>query len=116
MRSELPQLISLARRLLDNNEPGTLATLFCANGSTYRSLGSMMVGGPPGAITGGVSGGGLEEDIKRQGRELTWDHGAVVLSFDIGTDDTGETRPTLGCGGSIDVLVERLTSDHLEHL
>src|SRR5688572_24260163 len=116
MRSELPQLITLARKLLDNDEPGMLATLFSASGSSYRSLGSMMVGGPPGAVAGGVSGGCLEEYIVRNGRELTRDLNAVVLSFDTGSDDVDQAKPVLGCGGSIDVLIERLTRDHLAHL
>src|SRR5688500_7039480 len=110
MRTELPQLIGLAQRLLDHNEPGTLATLFSASGSSYRSLGSMMVGGPPGVVAGGGSGGCLEEYIVRHGRELTRNHAAVLLTFDTGSaDDVDEAKPVSGCGGSIDVLVERLT-------
>src|SRR5829696_3965534 len=117
MRTELPELIAVAQRLLDNNEPGTLATLFAAKGSSYRSLGSMMVGGPAGAAAGGVSGGCLEEYIVRHGREVTRDGGAAVLSFDTGgADDVEDARPVLGCGGSIEVLVERLTRGHLTHL
>jgi xanthine dehydrogenase accessory factor len=116
MRTELPQLIALARRLLDAGEPGTLATLFSASGSSYRSLGSMMVGGPPGAIAGGVSGGCLEDYIVRRGRELNGDACAALLSFETGAGDLSEAKPVLGCGGSIDVLVERLTHNHLSHL
>jgi xanthine dehydrogenase accessory factor len=117
MRSELPQLITLARRLLDNRERGTLATLFAADGSSYRSLGSIMVGGPPGFVAGGVSGGCLEDYIVRHGRELTRDPAAVLLSFDTGSaDDAEDAKPVLGCGGSIQVLVERLTAGQLDHL
>src|SRR5687767_15882145 len=97
MRSELPQLIALAGRLLDNDEPGTLATLFSATGSSYRSLGSMMVGGPPGAVAGSVSGGCLEEYIARHGREMMRVRDAVPLSFDTGGgDEVGVTMPVLG--------------------
>lgn len=116
MRSELPQLIELAQRLLESGEPATLATLFAARGSSYRSLGSVMVGGPPGAVAGGVSGGCLEEYIVRHGRALLRDRSAAVLSFDTGADDVDDAKPVLGCGGSIEVLVERMTHDHLEHL
>jgi xanthine/CO dehydrogenase XdhC/CoxF family maturation factor len=116
MRTELPQLIDLARRLLDAGEPGTLATLFSANGSSYRSLGSMMIGGPPGTLAGGVSGGCLEEYITRHARELTRNHSAVLLSFDTGSGDSDDPKPILGCGASIDILIERLTPDHLAHL
>jgi xanthine/CO dehydrogenase XdhC/CoxF family maturation factor len=39
-------MIALAERLLASNMPWTLATLFSACGSTYRTLGSMMVSLP----------------------------------------------------------------------
>jgi xanthine dehydrogenase accessory factor len=117
MRTELPRLIALAQRLLDAGVPGTLSTLVSANGSSYRSLGSMMVGGPPGAVAGSVSGGCLEDYIARHGREMTRRRDAVLLSFDTGgADDADDAKPVLGCGGSIEVLVERLTRGHLEHL
>ena len=65
-------MISLAERLNAAGEPAILATLFAANGSTYRPLGSMMVGGPSAALmAGGVSGGCLRRFIARRGRALT---------------------------------------------
>lgn len=115
MRRELPSLIDLAKRLLAASEPGVLATLFAASGSTYRSIGAMMIAGPPGMVAGGVSGGCLEEYIARHGRELTRDTPAAVISFDTGNGED-DAKPVLGCGGSIDVLVERLTPEHLVFL
>ncbi len=41
---------------------------------------------------------------------------AVLLSFDTGGADVDDARPVPGCGGSIEVLVERLTLAHLDHL
>jgi xanthine/CO dehydrogenase XdhC/CoxF family maturation factor len=115
MRRELPSLIDLASRLLTANEPGVLATLFAATGSTYRSIGAMMIAGPPGMTAGGVSGGCLEDYIAHHGRELTLDKPAAVISFDTGNGED-DAKPVLGCGGSIDVLVERLTAGHLAFL
>jgi len=60
MVDELTAMIALAKRMLAAGTAGTLSTLFSARGSTYRSLGSMMVGWP-GMHAGGVSGGCLEE-------------------------------------------------------
>lgn len=117
MRTELPQLIDLADRLLEHREPAILATLFSSRGSSYRSLGSMMVGGPPTIAAGGVSGGCLEEYVLRHGREMTRDRAAVLISFDTGgADDVDDAKPVLGCGGSIDILVERLNPGHVEFL
>jgi xanthine dehydrogenase accessory factor len=117
IRNELSEMIALAQRLSAAGEPAVLATLFAANGSTYRPLGSMMVGGPsPAFLAGGVSGGCLEEFIARRGRALTERQPAVMLSFDADPEADHSDAPSLGCGGSIEVLVERFVPDHLEFL
>ena len=117
IRNELSEMVSLAERLSAANEPAILATLFAAHGSTYRPLGSMMLAGPSSTFTaGGVSGGCLEEFIARRGRALSDQHPAVMLNFDADPDADHADVPSLGCGGSIEVLVERFTPDHLAFL
>jgi xanthine dehydrogenase accessory factor len=110
MKQELPAMMTLAQRLLATGTPGTLATLFSAHGSTYRPLGAMMVS-TPGVHAGGISGGCLEEYVARVGERETRETPAVMLHFDTHPDGDGEL-PALGCGGSIALLVERLTSEH----
>lgn len=111
MRQEIPGMIVLADRMLAAGVGGTLATLFSARGSTYRTLGSLMVG-LPGMHAGGISGGCLEEFVTRQGSVATRDGAATLLSFN--TDPAAdEDVPVPGCGGTIEILVERLTPDHL---
>ena len=110
-------MIALAERLAAAGEAGVLATLVCSNGSTYRRLGSMMVSGPGSTAAGGVSGGCVEEYVARHGRTLTQRQPAAMLSFDADPDNDGDGgKPSLGCGGSIEVLVERLTAAHLAFL
>src|SRR5215471_14460242 len=108
MVHDLREMTMLAQRMLRSGTPGTLSTLFAARGSTYRPLGSMMVG-LPGMHAGGVSGGCLEEYIARVGERMTRSSPAVMLHFST-HPDSDEPTPVLGCGGSIDVLVERLTA------
>lgn len=115
-RAELTDMIDLARRLLAAEEAGVFSTLFASNGSTYRPLGSMMVSGPPTLLAGGISGGCLEQYVARTGRLLTATKPAAMLSFDADPDHDDGAKPILGCGGSIEVLVERLTSEHLTFL
>lgn len=116
-RNELNEMVALAERLQAAAEPATLATLFAASGSTYRPLGSMMLAGPSMAFTvGSVSGGCLEEYIVRRGRTLTEKEPAVVMRFNSDPDaDTGD-MPALGCGGSIDMLIERFAPAHIDFL
>lgn len=115
LRRELHDMIDLAERLLGAGEHGVLATLFSSHGSTYRPLGSMMIAGPGSMIAGGISGGCLEEYIARHGREMAQESSAFMLTFD--TDpDADDSKPSLGCGGAIEVLVERLTLKHVTFL
>jgi xanthine dehydrogenase accessory factor len=111
MKQELAAMIALAQRLVASTTPGTLSTLFSARGSTYRPLGAMMVSFP-GTHAGGVSGGCLEEHVARAGERATRNTPAVMLRFSTHPDSDADT-PVLGCGGSIELLVERLTSDHV---
>jgi xanthine/CO dehydrogenase XdhC/CoxF family maturation factor len=114
MTDELAAMIALAKRLLASGTGGTLSTLFSARGSTYRRLGSMMVS-LPGMHAGGVSGGCLEEYVARVGERATRTAPAVMLRFSTHPDSEDDV-PLLGCGGSIEVLVERLMPDHVAFL
>jgi xanthine dehydrogenase accessory factor len=114
MTDELAAMIALAKRLLASGTGGTLSTLFSAHGSTYRPLGSMMVS-LPGMHAGGVSGGCLEEYVARVGERATRTAPAVMLRFST-HPDSEDDAPVLGCGGSIEILVERLRSDHIVFL
>src|SRR6266404_9885407 len=97
IRNELSEMIALGERLIAAGEPAVLATLFAAKGSTYRPLGSMMLGGPSSAfMAGGVSGGCLEEYIARRGRALTERLPAVMLSFDADPEADHRDAPSLG--------------------
>jgi xanthine dehydrogenase accessory factor len=111
MNDERAAMIDLAARLIASGTPGTLSTLFSARGSTYRPLGSMMVS-LPGQHAGGISGGCLEEYVARIGERATRSASAVMLPFSTHPDAAADA-PLLGCGGSIEVLVERLTPAHV---
>jgi xanthine/CO dehydrogenase XdhC/CoxF family maturation factor len=111
MKQELSAVVALAKSLADSETPATLVTLFSARGSTYRPLGSMMVG-LPGMHAGGVTGGCLEEYVARAGERATRETPATILPFST-HPESDDDAPALGCGGSIELLVERLTPNHV---
>jgi xanthine/CO dehydrogenase XdhC/CoxF family maturation factor len=116
LRDELQSMIELAERLCALDEHVVLATLCSSSGSTYRPLGSMMVSYFPSMFLGGISGGCIERHVARVGRSLTQQEGAAILRYDTDPDADHYDQPALGCGGAIDVLVERLTADHIEFM
>src|SRR4030095_7974534 len=81
-------------------QPWALATLVQTRGSTYRKAGARLLVDPDGATLGFLTGGCLEEEIGRQGRNVLRDGSPVLLLFD--------TRRLYGCDGRLKILVESL--------
>jgi xanthine dehydrogenase accessory factor len=94
-------LQQIVQRVAENpGQAWALATLVQTRGSTYRKPGARMLVAPDGATLGVLSGGCLEEEIGRQGRNVIRDGSPVLLSFD--------TRRLYGCDGRLKILVELL--------
>lgn len=109
------------RQMIEQMRSGgemVLVTLVRTDGSSYRRPGArLLLGsgttstGP--TITGSISGGCLEGDLVRRAVWLTRS-GAVMQHYSTAFDDTAEVPYGLGCGGELDVLLER--SDTAEFL
>ena len=96
------------RRLLEAWRGGTaqaLVTLVRVEGSSYRRAGARMLICEDGTYVGGISGGCLEADLLRR---AAWKvrSGSVVERFSTLFDDTEDIPYGLGCGGTLDVLLE----------
>ena len=64
-----------------------------------------------GMHVGSVSGGCPEAYVAREGVLATRSEPAVILRFST-AHETPVGTPVLGCGGSLEILAERLTSAH----
>lgn len=82
-----------------------LATLIRVEGSSYRATGARLLINSDGSYVGSVSGGCLEAEIVRKAQWMVRD-GAQVQRYSTLFDDTAEIPYGLGCGGTVDVLVE----------
>jgi xanthine dehydrogenase accessory factor len=87
-----------------------LATVVGTRGSSYRSPGARMLILPDGSRIGAVSGGCLEGELCRRAHWWTSESPAVLKTFDTSTQEDNEGFG-LGCGGGIDLLLERLDRD-----
>src|SRR4029450_6190348 len=89
----------IIQRVAENpSRSWALATLVQAQGSTYRKPGARLLVDSDGGTLGILSGGCVEEEIGRQGRNVIGDGSPVLLSFD--------TRRLYGCDGLLKILVE----------
>ncbi|HEY1965688.1 MAG TPA: XdhC family protein, partial [Acidobacteriaceae bacterium] len=87
-----------------------LVTVVGTRGSSYRSPGARMLILPDRSRIGAVSGGCLEGELCRRTHWWTSKSPAVLKTFDTSTQEDNEGFG-LGCGGGIDLLLERIGRD-----
>jgi len=85
----------------------TLATLVAASGSTSKKVGAKMVVGENGQLMGGVTiGGCVDAQVVEAADEIVNTGGRRLLSISLDDDEAFEIGLT--CGGTVDVLLERI--------
>jgi len=118
MRDRL-QIIEAFESLCADGRPAALATVVAVEGSSYRRPGARMLIAGDGRSWGTVSGGCLERDVARRARMLIAEPGEPLLvSYETDDDESGEENarpivdpgPSLGCGGRIEILIQRVTA------
>jgi xanthine dehydrogenase accessory factor len=87
-----------------------LASVVGAWGSTYRRIGAHMLITEDGEVTGTISGGCLERDVRRHAMWVMQFGRPRRLVYDsTGDDHDAEDAYSLGCNGVVEVLIERLS-------
>jgi xanthine dehydrogenase accessory factor len=104
-------ILEATRLLRQRGEPFVIATVARVRGSAYRRPGARMIVTQDGWIAGSVSGGCLEGDVTRRAWWLTEQRPAIITydsraAHDADPDELAAAFG-LGCGGVIDVLLER---------
>jgi xanthine dehydrogenase accessory factor len=101
--------------LWQRGDAAALATLVRVTGSSYRRTGARLLIAGNGEYAGSISGGCLEAEVLRKAQWLTRG-GAVVESYSTMFDDTAEIPFGLGCGGTVDLLLEAAGTPEFEML
>jgi xanthine dehydrogenase accessory factor len=100
-------------RVADPGQRAALATVVRIDGSAYRRPGAKLLVEEAGTTLGGVSGGCLEADVREVAASVMRSGDTRLLHYDTGDDDGPAWGLGLGCGGSVDVFVQPVTSDPL---
>jgi len=96
---------------LETEDRVMLATIISTQGSTPASALSKMLVKQGGIVSVGTVGGGcMEGDVLLHARRLYDSDKAEILTFHLNEDDIEQG---LICGGSLDVLIEPLTRNHI---
>ena len=118
MRDRL-QIVEAFESLCSGGHPAALATVVAVEGSSYRRPGARMLVAGDGRTWGTVSGGCLERDVARRARMLIAEPAnPLLISYETDEEDFGEENarpivdpgPSLGCGGRIEILIQRVTT------
>ncbi len=108
MRDILPDLL----RWRENDAEIALATVIQTWGSSPRQEGAKMGIRAGGEITGSVSGGCVESAVAEAALGVLRNGDPQILHFGVADETAWEVG--LACGGSLDVLVERLDPKHFD--
>ena len=104
--SEIQEVLAAISAMAQRNEPMALATIVATRGSTYRRAGARYLVPASGEPIGNLSGGCLEDDVARAGREVMASGVPQLMTFDMTADGEEIWGYGLGCNGAIDVFVE----------
>jgi xanthine/CO dehydrogenase XdhC/CoxF family maturation factor len=96
-------------------EAAALVTLVRVEGSSYRKVGARLLVGSDGRYAGSISGGCLEAEVVRKAPWIVRS-GAVIKTYSTLFDDTAEIPYGLGCGGTVDLLMEPVETPEFQAL
>ena len=95
----------------NNDQSLVLATVTSTVGSTYRKPGAMMLIRENHQFAGLISGGCLEGDLVEHATAVFADGQPRQVIYDLSSDDDAILGLGLGCGGVVNLLLQRLQRD-----
>ena len=109
---ETRQVLDVIGALSREGKRAALATIIRVRGSAYRHEGAKLVVGEDDAITGNVSGGCLEEDVREVARRVIARGKAERRSYCGGANEIAAWDLGVGCEGEVEILIEPVGDDH----
>ncbi len=110
-RSEINEILTAWHQARDEGVAVALATVVRVRGSAYRREGAKMLVREDGDYVCMLSGGCLESEVVEVARELIATKTSKVVSYDLSEDAMWGLG--IGCGGSVDILIEPLEGNLL---
>jgi xanthine dehydrogenase accessory factor len=108
-RRETEDILASIKDARGQDQGIALATVVRVKGSAYRREGAKMLVRDDGAMTCMLSGGCLEPEVVEVAKRVIMDGQALVTAYDLEEDVVWGLG--IGCGGSVDIRIERLERD-----
>lgn len=110
-RRETERLLDAIRKVRADGEPAAIATVVRVNGSAYRREGTRMLVRRDGTYECALSGGCLEPAVAEAAARVIATGEPTIVSYDLSDDSVWGLG--VGCGGAVDIRVERLEDDRI---
>jgi len=104
--NELDRVLQAAEDWSGRGIDFALATVVGVRGSTYRGLAARQLVAEDGTGVGTVSGGCLDEDLRRVAAEVIESGRPRLIEFDLTADDEAVWGWGIGCNGATELVVE----------
>ncbi len=104
--NELDKVLQAAEEWSARGLDFALATVVGVRGSTYRGLAARQLVADDGPGVGTVSGGCLDEDLRRVAGEVIETGRPRLIEFDLTADDEAVWGWGIGCNGATELVVE----------
>ncbi|WP_066321682.1 XdhC family protein [Bacillus sp. FJAT-29814] len=105
------QITELLSSMIQNGQPGVLATVVTVQGSAYKREGAKMIIEPNGDYHGMISGGCLEADVAASAEEVFSSGNPILKKYELDEDLVWGLG--LGCPGTVEILIEPIDSSRL---
>lgn len=103
---EITDVLAAWRQCRSQMKPAALATVVRVDGSAYRRPGARMLILGDGTTIGSVSGGCIERDVIYRSGAVIGSKTPILVRYDSVSEEEAGPGTSLGCGGTIDVLIE----------
>lgn len=103
--NETRAVLEVARSALAAGQPCALALLTHVKGSSFRRPGAKLLIRADGSMTGNVSGGCLENDLRERALRAMQSGQPESVHYQTGSDEDTIWGLGLGCDGELDLLV-----------
>lgn len=106
--NETKTVIDRLSEVFQQHQEAVLATIVQIEGSSYRKCGAKLLVEADGALTGNVSGGCLEEDLRERAVHILASGQAEMVSYNTGDDEDAMWGLGMGCNGVITLILQPL--------
>lgn len=110
MREIYPKIVEL----FEKNRFSVLVTIIDNSGSTPRSVGSKLLIPDDGPCVGTIGGGLLEKSVLEEAEKVFASH--MPSYFIYRSEEDNITEPDMQCGGEVELFLEPVSPDNLNHL